>query len=408
VTRTAARIIYVSYDGALDPLGASQVVPYLLRLAERGFVITLISFEKADRWRGRDGRAATQRRLESHGIRWCALRYHRRPRVGATLWDIAVGSQVIAREVRRAPPLLIHCRGDIAMVMARWAGLGSATRLLYDVRGFFSDERVEIGSWARGSVVDRLVRRMEARNLRRADGAVVLTQPAARTILERRPSLPAYRVIPTCVDLSRFAPGEPGCARPFGLVYSGSLGTWYMTEEMVAFARAAAGFVPGTTLFLTPQVDDAWRTGATPDWADVRAVEPDQVPSWLVRGRALFFFIRPIPSKQASCPTKLAEGLACGLPIVCNRGVGDIDEVVEGEDVGVLLSAFSEDAYREAGRRLGRLLEDPDLAARCRRVAETRYSLESGAEAYRQLYRELAAGTTEWMADDRIGIGRRA
>ena len=44
------RVVYVSYDGALDPLGASQVVPYLLGLAARGVAITLISFEKRERW----------------------------------------------------------------------------------------------------------------------------------------------------------------------------------------------------------------------------------------------------------------------------------------------------------------------------------------------------------------------
>ena len=45
--RGRGRVVYVSYDGANEPLGRSQVVAYLERLA-RSWDITLVSFEKDD------------------------------------------------------------------------------------------------------------------------------------------------------------------------------------------------------------------------------------------------------------------------------------------------------------------------------------------------------------------------
>jgi glycosyltransferase involved in cell wall biosynthesis len=176
------------------------------------------------------------------------------------------------------------------------------------------------------------------------------------------------------------------------LIYSGSLGTWYMATEMVAFARAALDNVPGRTLFLTPDPEEARRCGVTGEWAEVRTVEPRCVPEWLRRGTALFFFIKPVPSKRASCPTKFAEGLASGLPVVCNRGIGDLDEIIEREGVGVLVDTFSESGYLAAARGLKRLLEDPGLADRCRRLAETRYGVDLGVDAYDGLYAEVATG----------------
>ena len=386
------RVIYVSYDGALDPLGASQVVPYLLGLGARGVSITLLTFEKPARWGQAAVREEMQRRLEARGIRWRPLRYHKSPRLAGTLRDIVAGSRAIARESSRLGPAVVHCRGEVATVMARWARLPSTIRLLYDVRGFFSDERVETGSWQRGSLLDRAVRRMEGANLQRADGAVVLTRHAAEALRRRRPSLPSLRVIPTCADVSVFTPRTAGRKPEFGLVYSGSLGTWYMAEEMMAFARAAAGAVPGPTLFLTPQPEEVTRLGSAPEWAEIRAVQPGAVPEWLRRASALFFFIRPVPSKRASCPTKFAEGLASGLPVVCNRGIGDLDDIIEREGVGVLVDSFSDAAYSDAALRLKGLLEDPDLSGRCRRLAETRYSVDLGVDMYRQLYAELVAG----------------
>jgi len=162
-----------------------------------------------------------------------------------------------------------------------------------------------------------------------------------------------------------------------------------MAEEMMAFARSATSAVPGPVLFLTPQPEEVMRF-QPPEWVEVRTVEPGSVAGWLRRARALFFFIRPIPSKRASCPTKFAEGLASGLPVVCNRGIGDLDDIVEKEGVGVLVDDFSETAYGAAARRLKALLEDPGLSQRCRRLAETRYGVDLGADAYRELYVELA------------------
>jgi hypothetical protein len=267
-------------------------------------------------------------------------------------------------------------------------------RLLYDVRGFFSDERVETGSWRQGSVLDRVVRRIEEANLQRADGVVVLTRRAAETLRQRRWPLLSLRVIPTCADVSVFKPRPPGQKPEFGLVYSGSLGTWYMAAEMMAFARAARGAVPEPSLFLTPQPEEVRRLGPTREWAEIRTVEPGAVPEWLRRATALLFFSRRNASDRARCPTKFAEGLASGLPVICNRGIGDLDDVIEREGVGVLVDDFSEAAYSSAVRRLKSLLEDPGLSERCRRLAEARYSVDLGVDAYHGLYTELVAGST--------------
>lgn len=396
-------VIYVSYDGALDPLGGSQVVPYLIGLADAGVAVVLVSFEKPAAWAQRQTRDKLRHCLEGHGIRWRPLRYHKRPRLAGTVRDIIAGCRAITREASRFAPTLVHCRGDIATMMARWAHLSPPARLLYDVRGFFSDERVESGSWRRGGIVDRAVRWMEAKNLERADGAVVLTRHAAEELRRRRPVLPPLRVIPTCADVSVFRPRATSERPEFGLVYSGSLGTWYMAQEMVAFARSAAGVVPGRTLFLTPQPEVLGRLESTSDWAEVRAVEPGHVAGWLRRATALFFFIRPIPSKRASCPTKFAEALASGLPVICNRGIGDLDDIVEREGIGVLVDGFSEPDYVSAAERLRRLLQDPDLSDRCRRLAESRYSVGLGVNAYQRLYKIVTGAGPACSAGDCTG-----
>ena len=179
------RVIYVSYDGALDPLGASQVVPYLLGLAEGGVAVTLVSFEKPATWAQMQTRDTLRHRLEGHGIRWRPLRYHKRPRLAGTLRDIIAGCRAITREASRFGPTLVHCRGDIATIMARWAHLPKPAAFSTTCEGFLpmSESRAALGDgeasligrsggWRPRILSVQMVRSSSRATLRRSCGGV--------------------------------------------------------------------------------------------------------------------------------------------------------------------------------------------------------------------------------------------
>ena len=71
-------VLYFSYSGALDPLGSSQVLPYVCGLADLGYRMRLVSFEKVASLK-KSGRVhALAGELEARGVEWVPLRYHRR------------------------------------------------------------------------------------------------------------------------------------------------------------------------------------------------------------------------------------------------------------------------------------------------------------------------------------------
>ena len=87
------RVLFISYNGMLDPLGQSQVIPYLRELARAGVRFTLLSFERSAAFgtEGRDRCADLKRQLAAAGIEWHWLRYHQRPSLPATMYDVANG-----------------------------------------------------------------------------------------------------------------------------------------------------------------------------------------------------------------------------------------------------------------------------------------------------------------------------
>ena len=373
-------VIYVSYDGAAEPLGRSQVVAYLERLAGH-CEIELISFEKPT-----DDRAGVGRRLKSAGVRWQPLPYHRRPPVASTALDVAVGARLIrqrAAQVNR--PLILHARSYVPALIALRAGLGQRARFLFDIRGFWADERVEGGIWRRRGALYRLAKRYERRFFAEADAVVTLTHASVGQIREWMGENEApVEVIPTCVDIERFR-GSDRAGRPTTAVWAGTVGGWYDFPTGVALARQLG--LPLTVL--TRQVEEARRSlDGLP--ADVRSVPADRVPDELGPGDVGLCTVRPSFSKLASAPTRVAEYLAAGMPLAVRAGVGDLDELVTREGVGVSLPGTDPSSIEAAAAALRSLLADPATPARCREVARRRFSLDAGVASYLRLYRRLA------------------
>jgi glycosyltransferase involved in cell wall biosynthesis len=393
-------VLYVSYDGALDPLGRSQVVPYLEGLSAAGYDFDLVTFEKEERWADEPSRRVMAERLATSRIRWSPLRYHKRPPILSTTFDIYAAVRRVRALARERRPALIHARSYPAALIARLVGRDEGIPYVFDMRGFYAEERVDGGLWREDGPLYRITKRVERDLLRDAAAVVTLTRASVPILsgwIRDAGGNPVLQVIPTCVDLARFrAAAEPSPDRPFELAYFGSIGTWYLLDEMLRFGKAvldAAG--GGRLLFLTngdPERVRARAAAAGVDPAVVRtgSVPHEGVPAALADAAATFFFIRPGRSRFAFHQTKLGESLALGLPVAANRGIGDTDQL-PADGVGVLVERLDAAAYLEAARALVRLARDPDTRARCRRVAEERYDLVAGVEAYATLYRTVLA-----------------
>jgi glycosyltransferase involved in cell wall biosynthesis len=237
----------------------------------------------------------------------------------------------------------------------------------------------------------------------------MLTQRARTVLRERSPELQAnpapIQVIPTCVDLRKYQDADGASTRRrLGLVgktvmvYAGSLGGWYMSEELARLFAVARTVIPGLHFLVLSQspheliLEPLRRAGVPDDARTVVTVSPAEVPAHLASADFGVHFIRPGFSMVANSPTKFGEYLASGLPILTNRGIGDADDLIEGERTGTLVDRFDDQAFRQALEAIRALLAGGDeTRRRCREVAARRLDLRTtGRESYLGLYRALA------------------
>lgn len=392
-------ILYISYDGMLEPLGQSQVLAYLKRLAV-GRRIHLISFEKAGDLSDTKERKRIARDIDDAGIVWHPMRYHKRPSALATAWDIFIGTVLGYWLVLRYRLHIVHARSYVPSVMALALKRLTGVRYIFDMRGFWVDERVDGGLWPRGGRMYRIAKVFERHFLLSADHVVSLTHAAVREMIlfeYFQANKPIVTVIPTCVDLARFNPIliERSC-KSFVLGYVGTVGTWYLFDETVACFLLLLHLRPDARLLVVNRGEHAYiqarliAAGVPDTKVELITATHAEVPGQMARMDAAVFFIKPVYSKQASAPTKLAEFLGCGVPCLSNVGVGDIAEVLEGEHVGVALASFDEFLMAEGLKQLLKLVADPNTRARCVAAAGKHFSLGEGVARYSSIYEQIA------------------
>ena len=386
----------------LEPLGQSQVLAYLKCLAD-GRCIHLISFEKADDWANIDERERVSRDIAGAGIAWHPLRYHKRPTALATAWDIACGIGLGLWLVLRHRLGIVHARSYVPSVMALALKRITGVKYVFDMRGFWADERVDGNLWLRSGRMYRVAKGFERRFLLAADHVVSLTHAAVAEMqrfsyLQAR--MPPVTVIPTCADLARFKPLPRTQERAgFVLGYVGSAGTWYLFDEVVACFAELLRLRPDARFLIVNRGEHAYirerlaAAGVPAESVELTTATHAEVPQKIARMDAGIFFIRQVFSKQASAPTKLAELLGCGVPCLGNAGVGDMAEVLEGEGVGVAIRAFDPASLAAGLVQLLALTADPATAARCVAAAQKHFSLDEGVQRYAAVYRQLGAGT---------------
>jgi glycosyltransferase involved in cell wall biosynthesis len=287
-------------------------------------------------------------------------------------------------------------------------------KVIFDMRGLWVDERVDGGLWDLHHWPDRLAfriyKRIERGLLQCADHVVALTHSALPELRRLAPAMHAdVSVIPCCADFehfkvltseereaSRLNLGLPEGA--FVLSYLGSLGTWYMLDEMLRFyITAARKRADIHFLVITRDWSDA-------HWARLRALGGEafesrvhvvgasraEVPAYVGASDVMLSFIKPAYSKLASSPTKLAEAHACGVPAICNAGIGDVDAQMAQLSAGALVDPADDQSVQAVIGELDNIRAQGGelLRERARRVLD----LGVAAATYRQVYRAVEAG----------------
>ena len=280
------------------------------------------------------------------------------------------------------------------------------------MRGFWADERVEGNIWNLGNPLFKLVykffKKREIKFLNLADHTISLTQKAKDDILDR-PTISSnpikIKVIPCCVDMDHFNPEKVKhntlkrlrselniSENDLVMSYVGSIGTWYLLEDMLRFFKSFLKRYPnGKFLFISKEhpetiIKEAEKLDIPISKIIIRGADRQEMPALLKLSQFSLLFIIPTFSKKASSPTKMGELMSMGIPYIANSNVGDIEHIAK-QGGGIIVEAFDEISYSKTLDKIDALLKVPPQQIRA--ASQALFSLEKGIEFYTRVYREL-------------------
>jgi glycosyltransferase involved in cell wall biosynthesis len=178
----------------------------------------------------------------------------------------------------------------------------------------------------------------------------------------------------------------------FVLTYVGSLGTRYMLREMLEFFKVLKSIQPNASFLFISKSDTSEiksicnSIGLDDSSIFITSCEYTEIPTYISIGDASIFFIVTSFSGKAVSPTKQAEVMSMGLPIVANSGLGDTDYILTETKSGIVLHDFSEKEYQQAAQKV---LTMKKSKAEIRNQAQRFFKLSSGIENYHSMYQNL-------------------
>jgi len=404
------RVLFISYDGMTDPLGQSQVIPYLAGLSKLGYDFTILSCEKSTHYLLHKNEI--ENLLRSFGIKWAPIAYHKKPPVFSTIYDV-IQLYKKARKLHSQLAFdMVHTRPGVPALIGLKMKTRFGIKFLNDIREFYADSRIDGGIWNLENFfykkIYRFFKQKEKESVTKSDGIVCLTHAAEKIIKswpEYKLSIP-LQVIPCSVDLNLFNPFHFDeefkkhlradlhiKENEFIVPYLGSVRSWYLIDEMIVFFKIISGHNANAKfLFISPNAKaDILRLANKFNLDEKKIIVKEatrkEVPALLSLSKFAVFFIKSCYSKQSSSPTKHAEIMAMGIPVVTNSGVGDLAEIIAQSKSGIVLSKLSESEYLSAATRIAEGISFESKLIR--KGAIEFYNLENAIEKYNKIYERI-------------------
>ncbi|MBD99343.1 MAG: hypothetical protein CMO34_05825 [Verrucomicrobia bacterium] len=401
------KILFICIDGLTDPLGQSQIIPYFNGLSRLGHDVMLLSAEKSINLE--QNRSTIEQILQDTSIKWEFIHYRNRPPLISSCMNYAALKRKAIKLMAKYQFDVVHCRSVMPAMIGHALKLKFGNKLIFDMRGFWADERIEGKLWNLKhpiyNYLYRFFKKKERQLFEVSDYIISLTENGKEFIYKHFNTKNNFQVIPCAADLNHFDPrripeNELDKLRDslgidkdtYVLTYIGSLGTRYRLKDMLRFFKFLQQEMSNCKFLFVTKSDPTQITDSCDDLNISRehliitSSNYQNIPHYIALADASIFFIVTSFSGKAVSPTKQAEVMGMGLPIVANEGLGDTDRILLESGTGVLIEGYDNESLENA---VSKLITFNKSKEEVREEAMKRFALEHAIGKYAEVYQKL-------------------
>lgn len=403
-------ILYISFDGVLQPLGFSQVVRVIAAIAKRGVSYRLLSLERTRDLENAARVRRVQDLLSQVDIPWTPIGVDLAGSAARSAEAFARMSAATFRITQRSQVAIIHARGYQSALVAHTVRRLTKTPYVFDARGCWIEERPDWfaspAAYAAGKFIERSL-------YTDAQAVVTLTELHAREVVDGalgRKDATRVVTIPTCADYNEFHISAARPEKPTDsavvpkdiqrrlrgknvIAIVGSLNRSYAIVPTVRLIKLACAASDRTHLLVLTQQHDAYaevlsRADLASDRFTLSGAGHDDMPLWMHWIDWGLLLLPDVAAKRGSMPTKLAEFLATGVRPIAYGCNAEMTTWARRAGTGLVLTDLAEPSLHAAATHIAQHREANDLNEG-RERSMLHFSLSSGVARYARLLEQL-------------------
>lgn len=348
--------LFITYDGLLDPLGQSQIIPYLKSIAKSERKIKVISFEKK---KNIESKKINSIRIEllKNNILWQYIKFSENYGKIGKIYDLNKMFffslfLILYKNIR-----IVHCRSHVPAIVGFFLKKIFKIKLVFDFRGLWVEERFDYHIWNKKKFLHKLYfkffKKLELKILNNSDYIICLTdciKPYLNKILNKKIPI---EVIPCCADYNFFKKNKYSKNRARKILklekntsvigYAGSINKVYLIQDMIDFFKNLQKKNKKIIfIFVTHQINELKKiinndlNKKINKNIKIFKADRNNIPLFLSSFDLMMCFIKKTFSRTAMSPTKMFESFAVGIPFICNKGIGDVDLILKKHKVGAV------------------------------------------------------------------------
>lgn len=385
------RCLYITYDGLLDPLGQSQILPYLENLNANGYMLIIISYEKI---KGNKAKIEyLKKELNKKNIIWKYFPF-RKGRFNF-IYRILIGCIYIN---------LIHINKKIDLVHLRGCFPGliylislCRNKYLYDLRAFWG-QRFDGIRTKDNSILYRLMQIIERKIILNAIGIVVLDKSGKDYIKKIYNYKNLIEVIPTSTNIQKYKLNLRKNETIIKFVYLG--GAEYPPYKIIDALKLVKkikknGFICEIDFINKNEheiikniLNDKQFNGIK---YSISSLNHNEVIEKLPLYDVGLIFLEKGKWIKMSSPTKIGEYLAAGLIVIGSKNIAVLDRLSKESDCVETIDIDKKEFYY-GNKKIEILLKKINnirFKKESIKLAEKHYSLKSANEKYLEIYKKI-------------------
>lgn len=368
--------LFITYDGMSDSLGQSQIMPYLKGISNHPRNIYLLSFEKKNR-------IAKYKKLVNdfmynNNIHWYKLSFTKNFGKVTKIYDIIKLIFLVYFIVFKNNIKIIHGRGLIPSfisVIVKYSLPFLKIKNIFDYRGMWPDERLDNNILKKNNFFDTLIykflKKIDNFTLNNSNFIIFLTQNIKSELkFKLKKEFKNSVIIPCCVDYNFFNYSKKNqlnkimrekLSIPYDTIiinYNGSLTGVYQFYEMIYFFKKISQHFPNSIFVVTTHDLEYGKTIVNKYFPNLSEniklfeVPHFEIPNYLSISDICISFIKETYARKAMSPTKLAESLAMGIPVLYNKNIGDVENILNKLKCGKTINYNDSDEVEDFCKNL--------------------------------------------------------